>query len=44
MRKDNRKFVDDLAREAEAATRQHNMKTLYDATKQLSRKFKATNH
>ena len=37
-------FIDDLAKEAEAAARQHNMKTLYDTTKQLSRKFKATNH
>ena len=43
-RKDNRKFIDDLAKEAEAAARQHNMKTLYDTTKQLSSKFKATNH
>ena len=44
VRKDKRKFIDDLAKEAEAAARQHNMTTLYDATKQLSRKFKATNH
>ena len=44
MRKDKRKFIDDLAKEAEAAARQHNMKILYDTTKQLSRKFKATNH
>ena len=44
MRKDKRKFIDDLAKEAETAARQHNMKTLYDTTKQLSSKFKATNH
>ena len=44
VRKDKRMFIDDLAKEAEAAARQHNMKTLYDTTKQLSRKFKATNH
>ena len=43
-RKDKRKFVDDLAKEAEAAARQHNAKALYDTTKQLSRKFKATDH
>ena len=44
VRKDKRKFVDELAKEAEAAARQHNVKALYDTTKQLSRKFKATNH
>ena len=45
MRKDKRKFIDDLAKEAaEAAAQRHNMKTLYDTTKQLSRKFKASNH
>jgi len=44
VRKDRSKFIDDLAKEAEAAARQHNMKTLYDTTKQLSGKFKATNH
>ena len=42
--KDKRKFIDDLAKEAEAAAKQHNVKTLYDTTKQLSRKFKTTNH
>ena len=44
VRKDKRKFIDDLAKEAEAAAKQHNMKTLYDTTKKLSRTFKATNH
>ena len=39
VRKDKRKFIDDLAKAAEAAARQHNMKTLYDTTNQLSRKF-----
>ena len=28
VRKDERKFIDDLAKEAEAAATQHNMKTL----------------
>jgi len=44
VRKDKRKFTDDLAKEAETAASLHNMKTLYDTTKQLSRKFKETNH
>lgn len=44
MRKDKRKFIDDLAKEAEAAARQHSMTTFYDTTKQLSGEFKATNH
>jgi len=43
VRKDKRKLIDDLAKEAEAAARQQNLKTLYETTKQLSRKFKATN-
>jgi len=43
VRKDKRKFIDDLAKEAKAAARQHNMKILNDTTKQLSRKFKAPN-
>ena len=30
VRKDKRKFIDDLAKEAEAAAKQHNMKILYD--------------
>ena len=34
-RKDKRKFVDDFAKGAEVAARQHNMKALYDTTKQL---------
>ena len=33
-----------MAKEAEAAAGQHNVKALYYKTKQLSRKFKATNH
>ena len=44
VRKDKRKFVDVPAKEAESAARQHNVKALYDTTKQLSRKFEATNH
>ena len=44
MRKDKRKFIDDLAKEAEAAAWQYSVKTCYDTTKQLSRRFKATNH
>ena len=44
VRKDKRKLVDDLAKEAGTAARRHNVKALNDATKQLSRKFKATNH
>jgi len=44
VRKDKRKFIDDLAKEVDAAARQHYKKTLNDTTKQLSRKFKATNH
>ena len=43
VRKDKRKFIDDLAKAAEAAARQHNMKTLYETTNQLSRKFSLQN-
>ena len=36
VREDKRKYIDDLAKEAETAAKQHDMKTLYDTTKQLS--------
>ena len=44
MRKDKRKYIDDLAKEAETLARQHNMKILYDTKKQPSSRFRVTNH
>ena len=44
VRNDKRKYIEDLAKEAETAASQHNMKTLYDTTKQKSSRFKASNH
>jgi len=44
VRNDKRRYIEDLAKEAETAASQHNMKTLYDTTKQMSSRFKASNH
>ena len=44
VRNDKRKYIEDLAKEAETAASQHNLKTLYDTTKQMSSRFKASNH
>ena len=44
VRKDKRKFIDDLAKEAETTAWQPNKNSLYDTTKQLSSRFRATNH
>ena len=44
VREDKRKYIDDLVKEAETAARQHNVKTLYDTTKQLSSRFRVINH
>ena len=44
VRKDKRKYIDNLAKEAETAASHHNMKKLYDTTKQTSSRFNATNH
>ena len=43
-RNDKRKYMADLTKEAETAASQHNMKTLYDPTQQMSSWFKASNH
>lgn len=39
IREDRRKYVDDLAEEAERASQEGNMKQLYDTTKKLSGKY-----
>jgi len=44
VRTDKIKYIEDLAKESETAASQHNMKTLYDTTKQMSSRFKASNH
>ena len=44
VRNDKRKYIEDLAKEAETAASQHNMKSLYNTTKQMSSRFKASNH
>ena len=44
MRKDERKYIDDLVKEAETTASHHNMQKLYATTRQMSSRFKATNH
>ena len=44
VRNEKRKYIAYLAKEAETAASQHDMKTLYDTTKQMSSRFKASNH
>ena len=39
VRNDKRKYIEDLAKEAETAASQHNMKTLYDTTQKLKRQL-----
>ena len=41
-RRDKRKFINDLAKKAEIATKQHRMKDLYDLTKKLAGKKSST--
>ena len=41
-RRDKRKFIDDWAKEAETAAKQHRMKDLYDLIKKLARKKSST--
>ena len=42
IKRDKRGYIDDLARQAEAATRQGNLRDLYLVTKQLAGKFQQT--
>ena len=42
IRRDKRKFITDLAKEAESAAKQHRMKDLYDLTKKLAGKKSST--
>lgn len=44
VRNDKRKYIDNLAKEAESAASQQNMKKLYETTRQLSSRFQTTNH
>ena len=44
VRKDERKYIDDLVKEAETTASHHNMQKLYATTRQMSSRFKATNH
>ena len=42
IKEDKRKFINDLAKEAESAAKQHRMKDLYDLTKKLAGKKSST--
>ena len=42
IRKDKRDYIDDLARQAETATGQRNLRDLYLVTKKLTGKFQQT--